>query len=163
MFPSPSGNSFSINLNETKDIGQTIDVDPLWVADSLNIVVFVQSAGSKTVYQSEIINYSDLTITGIENENSIPKQFSLQQNYPNPFNPSTRIKFAIPESGFTTLKVYNILGNEITTLISEELTHGAFTVTFDASSAVGGLPSGIYFYTLKINNFNETKKMVLLK
>ncbi len=103
MFPSPSGKSFSINLNETKNIGQLIEVDPLWVADSLNIVVFVQSTGSKTVYQSETINYNDLTVTGVENERSLPKEFSLQQNYPNPFNSSTSIKFTIPESGFTTL------------------------------------------------------------
>jgi hypothetical protein len=142
MFPTPNGQTFSINLNETKDVEQTIDIDPLWDADSLNVVVFVQSSGSKTVYQSETINYNDLTTTGVGNENS---------------------KFTIPESRFTTLKVYNILGNEVTTLISEELTRGVFTVTFDASSAEGGLPSGVYFYTLKSNNIYETKKMLLLK
>jgi len=159
MFPSPSGQSFSINLNETKNIPQTIDIDPLWVADSLNIVVFVQSKGSKTVYQSETINYIELTTTGVGNENSLPKEYTLDQNYPNPFNPSTSISFTIPESGFTTLKVYNILGNEVTTLINEELTGGTFTTTFDASD----LPSGVYFYTLSNNKFNETKKMMLLK
>jgi hypothetical protein len=159
MFPSPSGKSFSINLNETKNIGQLIDVDPLWIADSLNIVVFVQSTGSQTVYQSETISYNDLTVTGVGTDNSFPKKFSLQQNYPNPFNPSTSIKFTIPESGFTTLKVYNILGNEVTTLISEVLTQGAFTVTFDATD----LPSGVYFYTLVSNNSTVTKKMMLLK
>jgi hypothetical protein len=159
MFPTPNGQTFSINLNETKDVEQTIDIDPPWDADSLNVVVFVQSSGSKTVYQSETINYNDLTTTGVGNENSLPKEFSLQQNYPNPFNPSTSIKFTIPESGFTTLKVYNILGNEVTTLISEELTQGSFSVKFDASE----LPSGVYLYTLTSNNFNETKKMLLLK
>jgi hypothetical protein len=158
MFPTPNGQTFSINLNETKDV-ETIDIDPPWDADSLNVVVFVQSSGSKTVYQSETINYNDLTTTGVGNENSLPKEFSLQQNYPNPFNPSTSIKFTIPESGFTTLKVYNILGNEVTTLISEELTQGSFSVKFDASE----LPSGVYLYTLTSNNFNETKKMLLLK
>ncbi len=61
MLPTPSGQSFSINLNETKDIEQTIDIDPLWDRDSLSIVVFVQSTGSKTVYQSETISYNDLT------------------------------------------------------------------------------------------------------
>jgi hypothetical protein len=159
MFPTPNGQTFSINLNETKDVEQTIDIDLLWDADSLNVVVFVQSSGSKTVYQSETINYNDLTTTGVGNENSRPEEFSLQQNYPNPFNPSTSIKLTIPESGFTTLKVHNILGNEVTTLISQELTQGTFTVTFDASE----LPSGVYFYTLKSNNFYGTKKMLLLK
>ena len=159
MFPTPNGQPFTINLNETKDVMQTINIDPLWDADSLNIVVFVQSTGSQTVYQSETINYNDLTVTGIGTDNSLPKEFSLQQNYPNPFNPSTSIKFTIPESGFTTLKVYNILGNEVTTLISGELTQGSFSVKFDASE----LPSGVYLYTLTSNNFNETNKMLLLK
>jgi hypothetical protein len=159
MFPTPAGQPFTIDLNETKEIPQTIDLDPLWDADSLNVIVFVQSTGSMTVYQSETINYNDLTATGVENENSLPEGFSLQQNYPNPFNPSTSIKFSIPESGLTTLKVYNILGNEVTTLISGELKAGTFTETFDASD----LPSGVYFYTLKSNNFYETKKMMLLK
>jgi hypothetical protein len=90
--------------------------------------------------------------------------FELYQNYPNPFNPSTKIKFEIPDQGRTvrnliTLKVYDVLGDEITTLVNEELPAGEYEVEFDAT----GLPSGIYFYQLKVGSFIQTKKMVLLK
>jgi len=159
MFPTPAGQSFSINLNETKDIETTFTRDPMWDPDSLSFVLFIQSSASKTVYQSATIRFSDLLWVSVDDKELSPNEFILEQNYPNPFNPSTSIKFSIPESGFTTLKVYNILGNEVTTLISEELTRGVFTVTFDASE----LPSGVYFYTLKSNNYYETKKMLLLK
>jgi hypothetical protein len=93
--------------------------------------------------------------------------FLLEQNYPNPFNPSTKIKFTISyviasvakQSQLVTLKVYNVLGKEVATLVNEELTAGEHEVTFDASN----LPSGIYFYQLNADNFNETKKMILMK
>jgi hypothetical protein len=159
MLPTPDGLSFSINLNETKNLGQNINVDPLWDADSLRFVVFVQSTASKTVYQSETINYSDLSITDVANENNKPKSFLLEQNYPNPFNPTTQIKFEISKSGFTTLKVFNLLGNEISTLLNEDIPAGNYELTFDASN----LPAGVYFYTLKSSDLLQTKKMVLLK
>ena len=93
-----------------------------------------------------------------------PKEFSLSQNYPNPFNPSTTIKFTIPLVGTqhavsVQLKVYDVLGNEISTLVNEEKPIGEYEVEFNAI----GLPSGIYFYQLKAANFVETKKMILLK
>jgi len=89
----------------------------------------------------------------------IPVEYSLLQNYPNPFNPSTKIEFKIPASGLVTLKVYDLLGREVTTLISEELQPGNYAVNFDAVS----LSSGIYFYTLTAGDFVSTKKMILLK
>jgi hypothetical protein len=159
MLPTPGGQSFSINLNETKDIPQTINLDPLWDADSLNTVVFVQSTASKTVYQSETISYTDLNVTSMSDNNQLPTEFVLEQNYPNPFNPSTKISFAISQSDFTTLKVYNALGNEVATLLSDELPAGNHNVNFNATN----LSSGTYFYTLTSGSFRETKKMILLK
>jgi hypothetical protein len=85
--------------------------------------------------------------------------YKLFQNYPNPFNPSTTIKFEIPKDGLVTLKIYNILGKEIETLINEERSSGRYEVDFDASK----LASGIYFYQLKTNDYIDTKKMILLK
>ena len=79
MLPSPSGMPFSINQNESIDIDQVIDIDALWDVNDLSIVVFVQSTGSKTVYQSETIGYNDLKITGVEDDISVPNEFSLQQ------------------------------------------------------------------------------------
>jgi hypothetical protein len=159
MFPTPDGQSFSINLNETKSIGTTFITDPIWDLDSLSFVLFVQSSASKTVYQSATIAFSELLWVSADEKRLFLEEFVLEQNYPNPFNPSTRISFTIPESGFTTLKVYNVLGNNVATLINRELTTGAHTITFDAKD----LPGGVYFYTLKSNNFYETKKMLLLK
>jgi photosystem II stability/assembly factor-like uncharacterized protein len=89
----------------------------------------------------------------------IPDKFSLQQNYPNPFNPSTNIKFDIRKSGRAELKVYDILGNEIETLVNEPLTTGSYEVSFNGSH----LASGIYFYVLKTGDFIESKKMLLVK
>ena len=83
----------------------------------------------------------------------------MSQNYPNPFNPSTTIKFALPKSGSVTLKVYNTIGKEVETLISEEMGAGVYEVTFDASK----LNSGMYFYRLNSNGFSETKRMMLVK
>lgn len=99
-------------------------------------------------------------ITGIEKDNSsLPTEFSLSQNYPNPFNPATTIEFSLTQGGFTTLKVYDVIGNEVATLVNEELTSGNFKTQFDASQ----LSSGIYFYTLRVNNSVLTNKMLLLK
>lgn len=99
--------------------------------------------------------------TGIEDhqEEIIPEQFTLSQNYPNPFNPSTTIKFQIPNASFVTLKVYDVLGNEVATLFNEEKPAGNYEVDFDAK----GLSSGIYFYKLQAGSFVETKKMILLR
>jgi hypothetical protein len=95
----------------------------------------------------------------VQEENPISNSFYLYNNYPNPFNPTTKIKFQIPVSGFVSLKVYDILGNEIKTLISEEKPSGSFEVEFIGEN----LSSGMYFYTLSAGGNTETKKMILLK
>jgi hypothetical protein len=90
---------------------------------------------------------------------TIPDNYSLEQNYPNPFNPSTDIKFSIPKQGFTTLVVYNILGEVAATLVNQELNAGIYYYNFNAAD----LPSGVYIYRLTVNDFSETKKLMLLK
>ncbi len=92
-------------------------------------------------------------------ELAIPTNYELGQNYPNPFNPTTTIEFSLPEKGLVALKVYNLLGQEVMSLLDSELFAGKHIVPLDASK----LSSGIYFYTLSVNNFNSTKKMILLK
>jgi len=95
-----------------------------------------------------------------DNHNSLKDEtFILEQNYPNPFNPTTEIKYRLLVAGKVTMKVYNILGKEIATLVNEELATGEQEVKFDATD----LPSGIYFYQLKAGNYVETKKMICLK
>jgi hypothetical protein len=93
-----------------------------------------------------------------ETENRI-QNYYLSQNYPNPFNPTTKIRYEIPELSFITMKVFDVLGNEIATLVNEEKPAGKYEVEFNAST----LPSGVYFYQLKAGKFIKTKKMVLLK
>jgi Secretion system C-terminal sorting domain len=88
-----------------------------------------------------------------------PQTYSLEQNFPNPFNPSTKIRFSIPEQGLVTLKVFNLLGEEIATLINTEMTVGSYEADFRGTE----ISSGIYFYTLTADNFISTKKMILLK
>ncbi len=89
----------------------------------------------------------------------IPSKFELAQNYPNPFNPTTSIKFALPKSGFVSLKVYDIVGKEVATLVNEQLTAGTYEHNFNASA----LSSGVYFYRIDADNFTEIKKMMLVK
>ena len=95
----------------------------------------------------------------IEVSLSVPNKFSLEQNYPNPFNPSTTIKYALPKEGLVSLKIYDITGQEIKTLINENEQPGIYNVTFNASD----LASGVYFYVLKEAEFSQTRKLLLLK
>jgi hypothetical protein len=88
-----------------------------------------------------------------------PTEYALSQNYPNPFNPTTKINFAIPKSGMVSLKVYNILGKEVATLVNQNMTSGTYNYEFNASN----LSSGIYFYKLDVNGFSQVKKMSLVK
>ena len=94
-----------------------------------------------------------------DNYTSILQDFILYQNYPNPFNPITNISYTLRKSGFVTLKIFDVLGKEIRTLVSEEKSRGKYTLQFNASN----LSSGIYFYQLIANGFIQTKKMILLK
>jgi photosystem II stability/assembly factor-like uncharacterized protein len=100
-----------------------------------------------------------ITFTENETNTSQPNKFLLSQNYPNPFNPRTSLQYAISSRQFVTLKVYDLLGREIATLVNEEKPAGEFEVEFDGAN----LPSGIYFYQLKAGEYSETRKMVLLK
>lgn len=92
-------------------------------------------------------------------KSGVPSNYRLLQNYPNPFNPSTNIKYDLPKEGLVTLRVYDILGKEVKTLVNEFERAGTYKITFNASD----LPSGIYFYRLSSKNFNQVKKFILLK
>jgi len=99
-------------------------------------------------------------LTAVEgNKNELPTDYALYQNYPNPFNPTTVISYQLPVTSFVTLKVYDLLGREMATLVNEEIPAGEYEVEFNAPN----LPSGIYFYQLKAGQYSETRKMVLLR
>jgi hypothetical protein len=144
--------SFS-RFSYTQDIGMDY-----WVSTLIGYSMY-----SERTIKGCVINgivYGDTTLTGIDDEeNPIASEFKLEQNYPNPFNPSTVISYRLPVTSNVTLKVYDVLGNEIATLVNEEKPVGEYEVEFEGT----GLPSGIYFYQLKAGSFIQTKKMVLLK
>lgn len=98
-------------------------------------------------------------ILGVQDLEPNPNQFSLLQNFPNPFNPLTTIQFTLPHSGFVTLTIYSLLGEEIATILSQNLAAGKYSAKWNAID----IPSGVYFYCLKAGSFTETKKIVLIK
>jgi hypothetical protein len=124
--------------------------------------------GEQDVYYGRI-SQTPVAIDDRQDDSGIPGTFSLSQNYPNPFNPTTKISYSIPHSSNVVIKVFDILGNEIGTLVDEEKPAGSYEVEFSAIGGSGGggdaynLSSGIYFYKLQAGNVVETKKMVLMK
>ena len=99
------------------------------------------------------------TATGVGEQSAVPKTYSLAQNYPNPFNPATKIEYTLAQSGHVRLKIFDLLGKEVGTLVNENKQPGSYQVSFDASR----LPSGVYMYQLSAGSFTETKKMLLVK
>ncbi|MBK7104558.1 MAG: T9SS type A sorting domain-containing protein [Ignavibacteriae bacterium] len=109
------------------------------------------------------IEYESVNKNNFENVElnieELPKQYSLSQNYPNPFNPLTTINYQLPKDGHVTLKIYDMLGKEVITLVNEFKTSGKYNIKFDGSN----LSSGVYFYKIEAGNFSDTKKLILMK
>jgi phosphatidylserine/phosphatidylglycerophosphate/cardiolipin synthase-like enzyme len=126
-----------------------------------NILIIYDSLVANQYYQDFAKRLSDaggtLDINRIGNE--VPALYSLEQNYPNPFNPKTNIKYSIPENSFVTLKIYDLLGREIKTLVNQNQISGKYSITFDMS----GFASGLYLYKMQAGNFSDTRKMILVK
>jgi hypothetical protein len=112
-------------------------------------------------------NTSVINITSVKrNNNQVPAKFALSQNYPNPFNPTTQISYSIPQNSIVTVKVFNLLGQEVATLVNQQQKSGNYTINFDASNLPAGrqgLASGVYMYRIQAGDFTLTKKMTLLK
>ena len=134
------------------------------VLDNLgNIYVTGSSGGTGTSMDFATIKYSQPPTSIDQTDYSLPERYSLNQNYPNPFNPSTKISYQLPFSGQVVLKIYDVLGKEVATLVNEEKTAGSYEVEFKSSVGSLQLASGIYFYKLQAGSIVETKKMILLK
>ena len=134
--------------------------DGLTISDwqNLDSIIFIP-ANTEYVGNNFLFGLTGVFEPTNVSENNLPTKFSLQQNFPNPFNPNTKIKYEIAKSGFVSLKIYDILGREIKTLVNENKNVGTYEIDFDANN----LNSGIYFYKLTTNNFSEMKKMILVK
>jgi hypothetical protein len=127
--------------------------------DQLNGILYFSFSFYKLIprYNSDFIGY---TIVDVEDDiNVTPSAYNLNQNYPNPFNPSTTISYSIPKAGNVVLKIYNILGQEVKTLINQHQQPGSYKINFNASS----LTSGVYFYSIKADGYSQVKKMMLIK
>jgi hypothetical protein len=132
-----------------RGIGFTANGDTCYITTWANTMVLTAPKVQRFVKKA----------VGIEKESPIANNYSLEQNYPNPFNPSTSIRFSVAKEGFTTLRVYDILGSEVATLVNENLKVGSYSYHFDASK----LTSGTYIYKLNVNGFTVSKKMAFVK
>ncbi len=112
-----------------------------------------------TTHFEKTMRFHLVGVVDVENETGSPSDFYLSQNYPNPFNPVTNVKYSIPQSSFVSIKIYDILGNEVATLVNEEKPAGEYEIKFNGNN----LSSGVYFYRLETNEFQKTLSMVLMK
>jgi len=167
----PSGNSYdALRLREQSTsttflsgipIFSSTTVDYLFISktvESLSISTESDNPPSSGIV-SGTISWSENNVTSVEKLDAIPNQFILQQNYPNPFNPTTTLKYSIPKQSHVNLKVYNLLGKEVATLVNNLQSAGVYKYSFDASN----LSSGIYFVSLQAGDFLQVRKMTLLK
>jgi hypothetical protein len=148
QFTGLADTSFSLDwkdiLNENTTYRWTVEV-----TDSKSRVASLDTFSFKMADPTGMINSAG----------TMPEEMRLSQNYPNPFNPQTTIEFSIPESGYAELKVYNVLGEEVSTIVSGQLRRGDYTLLFDGKN----LSTGVYFYQLTAGKFQEVKKMILMR
>ena len=150
-------NNYKKNMNKLKLNGKNKENNLLMKMYKIQLIE--QQLNNHGIISKMKIVYN-MPVLGIEPvSNEIPEKFSLEQNYPNPFNPVTNIVFEIPKSSFVNLKVYDALGREIETLVSQQMQAGKYNADWNAEN----YPSGVYFYRLVTDNFSESNKMVLVK
>jgi len=163
MYPDANGSAITISQGQTIQIPRTITMNSAWVANSCKVVVFVQNNTDKKVQNAEVINV-DL-LTGVPGDGTgTPATFAIEQNYPNPFNPTTSISYSVSRESFVTVKVFNLIGEEVRTLVSQVRGVGTHHVEWDGTANDGkAVPSGVYLYQMTAGEFRDMKKMVLLK
>jgi len=179
-YSSVSGSNTIITAANFKDQEKNITVDlsnlaydgssTYFLTDLISGQVYSVSPSSRANYALTLENYQarvfyygldSVSVVSVDDNQTsmLPSEYKLYQNYPNPFNPSTKIKYQVKEAGKVVLKLYDILGSEVTTLVNEEKNPGTYQVDFNASS----LSSGVYFYRMQAGNFVSVKKLILMK
>jgi hypothetical protein len=158
------GNVQTVPPNQSYDL--TLQFNPSSV--DTTAVLNINCSDIGTFNNIYLVGHKHNSPTDINEDELIPDEYLLYQNYPNPFNPITTIRYMIPQDASrerqkVTLKVYDILGNEIATLVNEEKSPGTYEVYFNPASGIRHMASGIYFYRMKAGDFIETKKMILMK
>ena len=161
-------NSDSLNM---KNIEVSVPVSALWINKPLSLKPQITGSkgniGTDDSYYTNVVNSfaidpcppPELPKHYLAEEKQIPTEYLLGQNYPNPFNPVTQISYALPEAGYITLKVYDVLGREAALLVDEFKEAGYYEATWDATN----IPSGVYFYKLTVSSFTSVKKMILMR
>jgi hypothetical protein len=155
-------NSGNWNMNQTISKSFTTIVDNAWVADNCEFVAVVYQDNTSGLFLSTVQQGAKHSVSGplgVIQQNAVPSDYSLSQNYPNPFNPVTSIKYSIPKDGNASLKIYDMIGNEVATYFEGFIKAGSYNAEIDAS----GWSSGVYFYRLTTSEFTDTKKMMLVK
>ena len=160
-YSSDAGNSWTIIIDSLFLVNNSYD----WLVPNISSSQCLVRVGEYPCAYDQSNSYFTITYpVSVTNEDELPTEFSLEQNYPNPFNPTTSIQYAVNKKQLITLIVYDVLGNEVATLVNEEKSLGSYEVEFSVGqNSILSLSSGIYYYQLKAGNFIETKKMVLLK
>jgi len=141
---------------------EPLNYSPAWPLPEANDMKYTNVALKTGATDGSVVgdpNWFNIVLSVPQSPSAAPQTFALSQNYPNPFNPSTKIDFTIPSNTLVQMRIYNVLGQEVATLVNETLTAGSHTVTFDASR----LASGIYMYKITAGSFVSTRKMVLMK
>ncbi|MBI4811255.1 MAG: T9SS type A sorting domain-containing protein, partial [Ignavibacteriales bacterium] len=166
MFPSdtPNQTEYLINIQST-----SVPLTIYWnIRDKTTKYIMRDEAGQVYVLDREgSLKFTEQvpvsrTLRLTAESYGIPNEFALQQNYPNPFNPITRIEYELPKTTFVSIKVFNLVGSEIATLVEGEKEAGYHSVDFNTSTS-GGLPSGIYIYKMRADKFTSVKKMILMR
>ena len=129
----------------------------------LNIAGGLTTGPQLTANNETYLDTIEVAVSVKEINGTVPQEYILAQNYPNPFNPETVLRFSIPQSSYVTLEIFNALGEKITQLVSKELAAGIYEYKWNAESATGVYPSGVYFYRLSAGDYTATNKMLLLK
>jgi hypothetical protein len=152
----------TVDMNIDRHTDISFNPEPIWPTDVWGVgCQNTTSTPPDDGYQLTPRFYSDFLSTSYINESQseMPTNYNLSQNYPNPFNPSTQIRYSVPQTSEVVIRVFDILGNEIETLVNEEKQTGTYEITWYAES----LPSGVYFYRIQAGDFIQTKKTVLMK
>jgi hypothetical protein len=176
-FP-PDASIFALGPVDNGLILAGTDLDPNWIYASFNsgvsYIPYSEGLGQRASVENFAVNdtfmfagtdYNGVWrrlrpgLVDIQTQNEVMRTFELHQNYPNPFNPTTRIDFSIPRPSEVSLKIFNVVGEEVATLLSAFLHSGSHSIEWNAT----GLPSGVYFYRLDVGDFSSTKKMILLQ
>ena len=170
-FRDSAGATWSFTVESSKNGTITLSWDKSQLSGTARKVILVDNVNGQSIDMSSLNTYAftyssphSFTINGTTtkvdvNSGSLPTVYALTQNYPNPFNPSTKISYQLPSNSLVTLKVYDIIGREVTTLVNAQQNAGEYEVIFDASR----LASGVYFYRIQAGTFADTKKLLLMK